>query len=416
MLSIGPTIRIGTDSSVMARDVHGTGCPAWFRSSVPLEPDWTAHRGAARGMVLAPFLGGDPVPTRTRGIRPRGEVALFAFLWCWWSCFGVARAADEPAVDEVVDEVVEEGAEPEIVYPVPERVAVGVHVNDVQNIDWKTHSYAVDFYVWFRWKNPDFDPSASMEFTNPIELWGLMVTPIYEEAEEFEDGTLYQVLRVQGTFSRKMPLYDYPFDEQVLLVSFEDAASDVSALVYEADAGSPTVNAAMTLPGFVVGAPTFDVGSVTYPTAFGDPRTVGTPSYARATIAIPIGRPPLAYITKLLLPVFCVVGCAALMFLLSPSLADARVDVGITSLLTVVALQITSNDGLPEVGYLVLLDKVYLLAYGFVITGLGVVVWTTSLHERGETERARHLHRTALLVTAGAWLAGMIALVVPALR
>ncbi|MFZ5476135.1 MAG: hypothetical protein ACOZNI_05115 [Myxococcota bacterium] len=301
------------------------------------------------------------------------------------------------------------------VYEAPEKVSMGIHLNDIQSIDLKSHSYAMDFYVWFRWKNPDLDPATSMEIANPIELWGLMVTPIYEEPEELDDGTLYQVLRVQGTFSKKLPLYNYPFDRQSLEVIFEDGANDTSALVYVAD-GAATVNPTLKLPGYAVGAPSFDVSAWHYPTAFGDPRTAPNTSYSRATLSVPISRPPVAYASKLFLPVVCVMVCAALMFLLSPALADARVDVGITSLLTIVALQMTYNDALPDVGYLMLMDKVYLLAYGFVIVGLAVVVHTTRMAERGETERAIGLHRKILGVISSAWAIAMIVLVSKAMQ
>ena len=35
----------------------------------------------------------------------------------------------------------------------PEHVIVGIYVNDIQEVDFPTHSYAVDFYAWFRWKS-----------------------------------------------------------------------------------------------------------------------------------------------------------------------------------------------------------------------------------------------------------------------
>jgi hypothetical protein len=43
---------------------------------------------------------------------------------------------------------------------------VGAYINDIQELDFKTNSYAVDLYVWFRWKAPDLDPSKTMEFMN----------------------------------------------------------------------------------------------------------------------------------------------------------------------------------------------------------------------------------------------------------
>lgn len=350
---------------------------------------------------------------------PTLRLLLLALLF-WLGVRPDPARAEEPAAEEAAGEepAAEEpaGEEPEKTYETPERVAIGVHLNDIQSIDLKSHAYEMDFYVWFRWKNPELDPASSMEIANPIEQWGLMVTPIYEEPEELEDGSLYQILRVQGKFSKKLPLYNYPFDRQSLVLIMEDGAHDTSALVYEVDAGSPTVNAAMNLPGYRIGQATFTVEPWHYPTAFGDPRTAPNTSYSRATLAVPLTRPPVAYSTKLFLPVVCVILCAALMFLLSPTLADARVDVGITSLLTIVALQMTYNTDLPDVGYLMLMDKVYLLAYIFVIVGLGVVVHTTKMAERGQVERAVSLHRRVLAGLTLAWGLAMVGLVVGAVR
>ncbi|MCK6525032.1 hypothetical protein L6R49_26815 [Myxococcota bacterium] len=240
-----------------------------------------------------------------------------------------------------------------------------------------------------------------------------MVTPIYEEPEELPDGSLYQVLRVQGTFSKKMPLFNYPFDRQVLVLLMEDAQHDESAVVYEVDAQSPSVSPSLQLPGYRIGEITLNVAPWKYPTAFGDPRAVHGASYSRATLSVPLSRPPVAYSIKLLLPVLAVILCAGLMFLLPPLMADARVGVGITALLTIVALQMTFSADLPEVGYLMLMDKVYLLAYAFVIVGLGAVVKTTQMAGAGQVQEAWALqHRlfAALLALWGGSMAGLVGL------
>ncbi len=321
-----------------------------------------------------------------------------------------AAPTDAPAAGEPTPEGEEK------VYETPEKVAIGVHLNDIQSIDLKTHSYAMDFYVWFRWQNPDLDPASSMEIANPIEQWGLMVTPLYEEAEKLEDGTLYQVLRIQGTFSKKLPLYNYPFDRQTLAIIFEDAVHDSTGVVYVPDSTEPSMNPSLQLPGYRVSSPRFNVDGFHYNTGFGDPRTAADTTYSRATLEVPISRPPIAYATKLFLPVLCVVLCATLMFLLSPSMVDSRVDVGITSLLTIVALQMTYSSDLPDVGYLMLMDKVYLLAYGFVIAGLGVVVHTTGMAEAGVMERALRLHKRSLAVLSVGWTVAMVMLVRAAMQ
>jgi hypothetical protein len=104
------------------------------------------------------------------------------------------------------------------------------------------------------------------------------------------------------------------------------------------------------------------------------------------------------------------------MFLLSPGMVDSRVDVGITSLLTIVALQMTYNDNLPDVGYLMLMDKIYLCAYLFVIAGLGMVVHTTRMFEAGQDAEARILHKRSLAGLLGVWGVAVSALVVSAMN
>lgn len=340
---------------------------------------------------------------------------LFVFLL---SFFGLAHGAGEEAGEAALAEAAgtaEAEPEAEVVYQKPERVRVGVHLNDIQSLDLKTHSYQMDFYIWFKWKNPELNPAASMEISNPIDQWGLMVTPIYEEPETLEDGTLYQVLRIQGSFSKKLPLYNYPFDRQELTVHFEDGAEDTAALVYEAE-GEATSHALIQLPGYRIEPATLKITTNTYETRFGDPRTVEKPHYSRATLAVALTRPPLAYASKLFLPVGCVIVCAALMFLLSPGMVDSRVDVGITSLLTIVALQMTYNDNLPDVGYLMLMDKIYLCAYLFVIAGLGMVVHTTRMFEAGQDAEARILHKRSLAGLLGVWGVAVSVLVVSAMN
>lgn len=338
-------------------------------------------------------------------------LALFALVW---SSLLLARA-EEPAGEPAEEPAAEEAEEaPPPVRTAPDQVLVGVHVNDVQSIDLTTHTYALDAYIWFRWTYEELDPATSMEFINPSEQWGHMLTPNYEEPEALDGGGRYQAVRVTGRFSRKLPLYSYPFDRQVLTMVFEDSVSDVSGLRYALD--KVTLNPELSLPGFVIGEPRLVVSDFTHPTSFGDPRTPQGNTYSRATVEIPIHRPFWPYAAKLLLPVVAVILCAALMMLLAPSYVDSRVGVGTTSLLTIVALQMSFNDNLPEVGYLTLMDKIYLLSYGYVIVGLGVVVRTTRMLGGDGAGAAVSLHRRALVALTAVWMALVAGLIVAAVR
>lgn len=294
----------------------------------------------------------------------------------------------------------------------PQKVTIGAYLNDIQHLELKSHSYAVDVYLWFRWKDPELDPATAVEFMNPNELWGHARTQAFPKPVKLPNGELYQVLRVQGRFSRKLPLNDYPFDRQALTVDIEDSSAGVDKLRYES--GGLAVSPELSIPGFKIGDSTLTVSPFRYNTDFGDLRHKGETAYSRVRLSVPLSRPALTYSVKLLLPILSVIFCASLMFLFHPKHVDARVGIGITALLTIVALQITLNDDLPEVDYLVLMDKVYLGAYLFVIAGLAAVVKTTGIPDK-ESRRAILTERWILAALLGGYLASMAFLILPKL-
>jgi Neurotransmitter-gated ion-channel transmembrane region len=286
----------------------------------------------------------------------------------------------------------------------PNEVTVGVYVNDIQQLDLQTHSYAMDFYVWLRWKNPDINPSATLEYMNPFQLWGHIPTPLYEEPQTLPDGSKYMAIRYQGQFNSKLPLEKYPFDTQNLIVQFEDSSAGATKQIFVPDDKAITLNPEMTLPGYILGTPTLTIASKPYPTNFGDTSLTEPEPYSRVTFDVPVHRPSITYAIKIILPIFLVVICAALVFFIHPSFVEGRIGMGITALLTLVALQLTTNSLLPEVDYLMMIDMLYFVAYLFVIASLAQVVRTSWAAHRGDDMRAIKLDRRAFNYLALAYL------------
>jgi Neurotransmitter-gated ion-channel transmembrane region len=290
----------------------------------------------------------------------------------------------------------------------PNEVTVGVYVNDIQQLDLQSHSYAMDFYVWLRWKTPDINPSATLEYMNPFQLWGHISTPLYEEPQDLPDGSKYMAIRYQGQFNSKLPLEKYPFDNQKLIVEFEDSSAGAAKQIFVPDTNAITVNPELTLPGYLLGKPELIITSKPYPTNFGDTSLTELEPYSRVTVAVPVHRPAFTYAVKTILPIFLIVICAAFVFFIHPSYVEARVGMGITALLTLVALQITTNSQLPEVDYLMMIDMLYFAAYVFVIASLGQVVRTSWTAHRGEDTKAIGLDRRAFGYMGAAYLIGTV--------
>jgi len=375
----------------------------WYASATQAQPAPAAATADAR-LAQAASPTGEPAAAGEKAAdAPTDKVAA-----------GDKAEAGEKAGggDKADGEATDEAPKAPIV---GEKVIVGAYLNDIQSLDLKTHSYAADVYLWFRWKHKDFDPAEAMEFANPSELWGHVRNNDNEEPEELENGERYQVVRAQGRFSCKLPLDDYPLDKQVLFIEFEDKNLDATQMTYVADNPSIEVNPNLVLPGFAIDKPKFSISTRKYASNFGDPRGGKHLEYSRARIELPIHRPQAPHLIKMLLPVLCVVLCAGMMFLFRANYVDSRVELGITSLLTVVALQMTLNQDLPDIAYLVLVDKVYIATYLYVMTGIAVVVKTTHLHDEGKAEAAVRVNRLAMVGTTLVYMGGLALLILPKL-
>ena len=76
-------------------------------------------------------------------------------------------------------------------------------------------------------------------------------------------------------------------------------------------------------------------------------------------------------------PILLIVICATLVFFINPHFVEGRIGLAITALLTLVAIQFTAAASLPDADYFTMLDKLYMLSYGFIIASLLRVVMTS---------------------------------------
>ena len=106
---------------------------------------------------------------------------------------------------------------------------------------------------------------------------------------------------------------------------------------------------------------------------------------------------------KTFVPILLIVVCAALVFFVRPRYVEGRIGLGITALLTLVALQLTAGASLPDVDYLMMLDKMFLLAYLFIILALARLVassWLGADHDAEPVIKRKDRQWAAYLIAA----------------
>ena len=186
----------------------------------------------------------------------------------------------------------------------------------------------------------------------------------------------------------------YPFDTQVLSLALEDADRGADEMLYVFDEFSmrPTI----VLPGYRIGDATMVIESYPYDTAFGDRAEAYVRNYSRTRVAITIERPWLSGATKALLPIVLIILCAAASLPMEPRHVGARIGLAITSLLALVAQQFTMLSLLPEVGYLTLLDQLFVLSYAFVVFVVATIVREQYLADHNVSHLGSRLWLTVL--------------------
>lgn len=310
-------------------------------------------------------------------------------------------AAEGDTTAEEGEEGEEEAAEPSQPsgpLPVPRPVYVGLYIVHVPELALAENSAVVDFYLWFRWQGDDIDPPGTYEYMNLVGGYELTSAIVYTDdegnpaPEDLGDGWRYQLFHVQGRFGNPFDVRAYPFDSQDVVITLEDTDMVVADMVYVADESTHIVHPDLHIPGWELGEVSAEVIESHYPTNFGDTRrAIGEDVYSRFRYAVRVHRPVIGYSATTLLPIAIVMLITMVMFLIESKYFEGRLGLGITSLISAVALQLTASSDLPSTGYLVLLDHVYNLSYAVIFLGLLESVVSVRLYDKGEIERARRI-------------------------
>ncbi len=257
-------------------------------------------------------------------------------------------------------------------------VYAGIDLLGIDDIDIKTSTYKLDFYLWFRYRPNELDEAFKPEdflFTNAQSEPEITLL----RAEENGDGTVLKTYRVVGTFKEQFQFHNYPFDRQVLSLEFRNQSATTSFIQYVVDrVGMRFENEEELLDNYrdngafdaVFG---WDETSVSmsqdiFPTT----STLGSPenfdsriatNYSLINLEIELRRDSLQYIIKSLLPLLITLVLAYITFFL-PLGHSERLAVGSTALLTTAFFHLALADALPEIGYTVAMEFLFYASYG----------------------------------------------------
>lgn len=273
----------------------------------------------------------------------------------------------------------------------PREVYTGVYLMNIYDLNINEYSFYADFYVWFRWKG-DIDPTQ-IEFVNAVEKWGFTVTPFYDTVQVMPDGYNYNGMRIEGRFYHSFELGDFPLDRHPLEIRMEHINYPSDSLKYLPDTATTLIRPDFRMPGWQIKLVSMGEHANAYSTNFGETNQP-TYAYSNFSLQVDIVRPVSYFLLKLMLPLLVMVIASLGALYIAPAHVDARFSLPIGGLLSCVFLQQSYSSALPDVGYMVLMDKIYLLSYLLIACILLRVLLASNLLVREqEHDPARMLRR-----------------------
>lgn len=307
---------------------------------------------------------------------------------------------------------------------VPTRVHVGVYVSAIRAVDWEKRTFEADLYWWLRYPEPATTDAArrieAIEFVN-ADPDSVTQKELERKILQTPDGPVaYTHYRTKAVFHFVPDFRRYPFDRQRMPIVIEHETLGTDALVFVDDeasyrrGGRPErlwgLGESLVLPEFSITGADRSISTHRYETDFGD---LATPSNAfvcsRWTMTVNVARDFMPYLIKIMIPLAICLLLPYLVFFIPSANLEVASGLTVTSLLACVAIQLTVVPGLPNVGYIVISDKMFYLGYFLSMLAMAQTVWTFSLEKAGRGRFAdaidhawRYLYPLVFLV--GAWI------------
>ena len=266
------------------------------------------------------------------------------------------------------------------------KVTVGIYTTNTYDLELSVPSFAANGYVWMRWQEPlqRYLNENNLALEDRIILLNELLSDAdpglkaIGKAEQLDDGSYYQLFSFIGRFYIDHANFrHFPFITVSLPVVIEaddvDGVFEYSNLRFIPDVENSGMGVFSGIIGWLRRSWSIAEYRHTYATNFD---LGGAPAaYSTIVFDIAFGTSSWSAFWRLILPLLVVMAMVLLVFKVRPDEQDARAGIPVTVLLTLVFLQQTYRDELPQLPFLTFLDQVYVIAYVVTLVAFILVIW-----------------------------------------
>lgn len=270
----------------------------------------------------------------------------------------------------------------------PDTVKVGMYITSIHDIDFIQKEYSINFWLWFKYKNKDFDFEHNLEMPNAKSVTQSYITT------DTTGGKVYMQMKIQCVMKDSWKINNFPFDQQRLRLFIENSQYDTRSLVFVADTVGKNFDPRFTLSGWTIDSCVISTGIKKYETAFGDESfKVPHTEYSNFKVRIVINRSASGLFWKMFLGMYIAFLIAYVCFFIHADILDARFGLSVGALFAVVGNKYIIDSSLPETTSFTLVDTLHGLT---LVSILAIVVenaWALQLVKKGKHKQSDRLDK-----------------------
>ena len=264
----------------------------------------------------------------------------------------------------------------------PVVVQAGFFLVNLNGVAERSETFDADLYVNFRWRDPRLafagsEPRRFLEdaaVAQLAEMWWPQLEFVNTAEPEFTnrwlaispDGAVEYEVGITSDFRTDLDLRRFPFDRQTLEVRVESFLWDADQLVFAVNPDRLGFNRESTFEGLVVSGVSSEVRR--------DVLTGWGGAFSSFVGKIDVERRAAFYLWTVFAPVTLIFLISCTIFVIPYENFHDRVGVSLAALLACIATQFAISFNMPQISYLTVIDRVFVVTYACI--ALGVLIGT----------------------------------------
>jgi hypothetical protein len=270
----------------------------------------------------------------------------------------------------------------------PDTVKVGAYVMSVHDINFHDKEYTARFWLWFLYKNEEFDFVKQLDITNAKSI---------DEPQLLQDSIgneQWSMLKMKCIMKENWNVLDFPFDKQHLNVHIENSLFDKNSLVFKADEKGSKYDPEGTLAGWKIKNFKVNVDEKLYETGFGDYRPGKDHQiFSAFNIEMDIERNAWGLFLKIFIGMYIAFLIAMVGFAPNPSEVEPRFGLPVGGLFAAVGNKYIIDSILPESASFTLVDILHSLTFFTIFAILVVSAICLKLHDKEKVEESIRMNK-----------------------